>query len=165
MHMWQNYYTEKMTRGQNKTKMVFIPVEKWGKRFPDNASYFSFSVPGKLFFMMFSHFIFHHRDPGILNALFLFTLCFWVAFAVALTHRCYLLTLAAFFRDSFLAQMWKVQWCYPPLPSLSPVLSASTGSLRQLVRPLLTSCALPLTGKWWWDSKTTTETIQREVES
>lgn len=27
--------------------------------------------------------------------------------------------------------------------------------------PLLTSCALPLTRKWWWGSKTTAKTMQR----
>lgn len=85
-----------------------------------------------------------------------------------------------------LVHMWKVQWCYlclilpcsfpllltspppsslpfpppPHLPSLLSLQSASPGSLHQLVQPLLTSCALLLVRKWWWDSKTTAETMQ-----
>lgn len=38
MHVWQNYYTEK----QNKN--CLHSCRKWGKRVPDNASYFSSSV-------------------------------------------------------------------------------------------------------------------------
>lgn len=78
----------------------------------------------------------------------------------------------------FLAQTWKVQWCYlclvlplffflsfnpPPHSSLtlsiSPLLFSSPGSLHQLVLLILTSCALPLIGKWWWDSKTIADTM------
>lgn len=44
-----------------------------------------------------------------------------------------------------------------PLPCSPPPLTV----FHQRVQPLLTSCALPLIGKWWWDSKTTAETLHK----
>lgn len=66
----------------------------------------------------------------------------------------------------FLAQKWKVQWCYLCLP-LSPLLFTSLSfpaiclpwQSSPQVQPLLTSCTLPLIGKWWWDRKSSTETM------
>lgn len=93
----------------------------WQKKFPDNDSRFSwFSVLGNLFFMMLASVQDSRRrfSVAVGDALFRFTLCFWVSLAVALTRHCYLLIPAAFFKYSF-HHMRKVQWWCPPLPALS----------------------------------------------
>lgn len=99
--------------------------------------------------------------------------------AVALSYYCYLLIATVSSKDSVLTQMWKMHRCYLclplPLPPLRPPASTpspaticrvlSPGSLQQPVQPPLTSCTLPLTWKWWWDSKSCTETMHRGEES